>query len=99
MARKHTPADDLEAAEEFAFERHVNPISVVEVHYRAGGDGSVGDRFLAAERSADKHPEPQDLFRIGDLEPHFRSSKVRIEDWTDIADPSLENHVRISVDV
>src|SRR5215831_16697499 len=93
------PADHLEAAEEFAFERHVNPIPVVEVQYGAGRDGCAGDRFLTVERSTDKHPEPQDLLRIGDLEPHFRRSKVRIEDRTDIADPSLEKHVRISVDM
>src|SRR5260370_7676325 len=68
----------------------------MEVQNRAGRNHRMHLILLTVERRLTKHSEAHKA-RVLHFQPNLGRAEIRIEGWTDIADPPLENHIRESV--
>ena len=76
--------------------RFIDPVAIVKVQHGCGRDGCVDVLLRAEEGGGGEHAEPQHA-GILHFQANLGGAQVGIKDGPDIANPSLQNLVRIGV--
>ena len=76
--------------------RRVNPLAIMQVQNRVGGNRNVHFRRAAVKRSRREHAHTHHP-RIGHLQPNLRRAETRIKNRQDVIDAALQNLAGICV--
>src|ERR1019366_3364583 len=74
-----------------------NPVAVLQAQHRTGGNHGARFGPLRYEMNRGKHVRPQDPRLVGQLDAHFRGTRVGIEQFGDVGDTTRQAPIGVGI--